>query len=214
VSEALHQVEELRSQTAPCPNGSRIVLLKPMNLSSHIFFPVFADVVNKTVQMANTISDLLLFTDKSPEFFLDLFFVMTQSLVESGTQVRGCAIATPKNATASYRESLFPYAYRTQAGEVVVTDLSKVYRFNRTNWYSHHVNRSADGLLKARDRIFTDKTDVGVLSPYLGKWSKVVSVAPEDGFWAKPYYDCLLENWVIQYSVPFYQQKGSRPEFK
>ncbi|KAH9495569.1 hypothetical protein Btru_013626 [Bulinus truncatus] len=241
LTEALHHIEDIRSQSAPCAEtGEKIVLLKNMKLNPQHFHRFFADVVNKTVQMANTISDLLMFSDNPPESYMNVFYAMTQSLVETGPMVRGCAIAfnisdsaapstittspaktdvsapasTPGSSKKPYVGSLFPYSYRTREGEVVVTDLSRIYHFHRTAWFAFHANKSTDGLLKPRNRILTNKTDVGYLFPFINKWSKAVSVSAEDGFWAVPYYDCQLKNWVIQYSVPFYQQNGSVPEFK
>lgn len=242
-SEILHYVEKLQSEAEPCPSRTdKIIILKKAKFKPAQFFSAFAEEVNKTVQLANMINDLLLYTKSPPEEFMDIFFAMTQSLVETGPQVTGCAIAfnllssgssssalsasmasasssaspTAKRSHFSTYEpqSLFPYSYRTRDGAVVVTDLSLLYKPQTTTWFSVHRNRSTEGLLKPRNRIYANKTDMGNLTHYNAKWNKTVSVSPDDGYWATPYYDCVLRNWVIQYSVPFYQLEGTTPEFK
>lgn len=238
ISRALHFVDKLQWKSEAClSRRDKIIILKAAKFKPDQFFPVFAEEVNKTVHIANIINDLLLFTKSPPEDFMDIFFAMTQSLVETGPQVRGCAIAfsllntgppstattpleptspdsSPSTAKSQMPESLFPYSYRTRDEAVVVTDLSLLYRPQTTTWFSVHVNRSTEGLLKPKNRIYANRTDMGNTTSYIAKWNRTVSVTPQDGYWATPYYDCLLRRWIVQYSVPFYQLNGSTPEFK
>ncbi|CAG5119668.1 unnamed protein product [Candidula unifasciata] len=242
ISRTLSFVDKLQWTSEPCQSrNDRIIILKAAKFRPDQFFPVFAEEVNRTVQIANIINDLLLFTKSPPEDFMDVFFAMTQSLVEMGPQVRGCAIAfnllnsgalssstpppasapssesspaTAKSQTRYEPQSLFPYSYRTRDEAVVVTDLSMLYKPQTTTWFSVHVNRSTDGLLKPKNRIYANRTDMGNITSYKAKWNRTVAVTPEDGYWATPYYDCLLRSWIVQYSVPFYQLEGSTPEFK
>ncbi|CAG5128767.1 unnamed protein product, partial [Candidula unifasciata] len=236
LTQTLNLVDKLQANPEPCNiPGKRIIILKTQKFKPDQFFPVFMEEVKRTVQIANTINDLLLYTKSPPESFLDMFFAMTQSLVETGPLVTGCAIAfnlmstappslspatsqsspTSRSSQPSYElQSLFPYSYRSRDGSVVVTDLSRLYKPQTTTWFSVHVNKSTESLLKTRNRIYANKTDVGNVTSFNAKWNKTVSVTAEDGYWATPYYDCLLRSWVIQYSIPFYQLKGVTPEFK
>lgn len=235
VTGVLHFVNKLQEDPELCQiPGKRIIILQNHKSKPEQFFPVFSEEVKQTVHIANTINDLLLYTTSNPDTFMDVFFAMTQSLVETGSKVTGCAIAfnlTPKrhisaSTTASplttarshtqgpEQQSLFPYSYRTKDGEVVVTDLSRLYKPQTTTWFSVHANKSFEGLLKPRSRIYANRTDIGKLTNYKARWNKTVSVTAEDGYWATPYYDCVLRNWVVQYSVPFYQLDGLTPEFK
>lgn len=236
LTQTLHFVDKLQANPEPCNiPGKRIIILKNQKFKPEQFFPVFVEEVKRTVQIANTINDLLLYTKSPPETFLDMFFAMTQSLVETGPLVTGCAIAfnlvssgppaftstvsqssTPAKPPqpAFELQSLFPYSYRSRDGSVVITDLSRLYKPQTTTWFSVHVNRSTEGLLKSRNRTYANRTDIGNLTSFNAKWNTTVAVDAEDGYWATPYYDCLLRSWVIQYSIPFYQLKGLTPEFK
>ncbi|GFN82948.1 absent in melanoma 1b [Plakobranchus ocellatus] len=231
----------------------------PMRITPAQVFPHFKTEIAKTVDLANHISDLLSMsrTGWSRESLLDQFFAMTESILEVGPKVLGCAIlynipepngdggntsnttrmsgasnnkynsSSPRGtqdssgSTSSSPPYLYPYSYRykgtgndgsysnnnnnNNVSTVVMTDLSTQYDPRKMPWVVHHA-RIADTsrLLRPRHVIFAEQDYSGELDTK-SRWDHVIRVTTSDGFWGRPYYECLLKKMVIQYSVPFYR---------
>ena len=174
----------------------------------------FQEQVKRAVQLANVLNSLFLYNRRSADLYKNVtYLALTHSLVQSDPVVKGCGIAfklgqyrpIPPNTRAFF----FPYSYRAANGAIIISDLTGFYEPFDTSWFLNQSRRDPARFSKAAETVFTNTSDVGSYSRYQSRWNKTARVSEKDGYWAKPYYDCLLEAWILQFSVPFFEMHSN-----
>jgi hypothetical protein len=207
------------------------------NFTERQFRRPFQEQVRKAVQLSNVLNSLFLISDAYRQYSASpsssnvyqnaTFLALVHNLVESDPKVKGCGIVFVNGSYKHWHMPysvgdrngglFFPYAYRTKSGDVVLSDLSNLYSPYETAWfrapstYSPAFSRSAGGTVLAT------KSDVGLYQQMFDmRWNKTVRSNESRVYWAPPYYDCMLETWITQFSVPFYEvrSQAANPTFK
>ncbi|XP_046543762.1 probable G-protein coupled receptor 158 [Haliotis rubra] len=181
------------------------------------FSKPFREQMKKAVALSNTLNAYFMYPDvKNSQLNEDIYFALTQSVVENDNKLIGCGIAFDKGQNPSNSTQFFPYTYKPgkQTNKVVASDLGKNYLYSTTSWFGT-LKRKKTQSKRTTDFIFAEKSDVGKYKIYDYRRNFTVKVSENDGFLGKPYFDCKLQRWVIQYSVPFYQTfDNDSPTFK
>lgn len=202
-----------RYQRDPTPNCSReSIYIGDYTFRSEYFYTPFGEQVAKAVQLANVLNSLFMYSYLSDDLYKNVtFFALTQNLVEDDPKVKGCGIAFRAGQYPLYpndsKSYFFPYSYRADSGTTVVSDLTKLYSPFQMPWFTYHKDRfssSSAGTYKHARTVFTNFSDVGKLSNIQHQWNVSIRVFDKDGYWGRPYYDCLLNTWILQFSVPFF----------
>lgn len=171
----------------------------------------FAAEVDQTVQVANFMNALYLYGNTDAKLELYVLFALTQTVVEFSPKVKGCGLAFVK--PDKWSPNTYPYSYRNNNGSIVTSELSGQYNPESTAWFSFHRDQRRDDMIQSAE-IFYTLGDIVDTSTFVKKGNKTVTVLPRDGYWTEPYYDCLMETWIMQFSVPFYAMNNGVPEFK
>ena len=173
---------------------------------------LYKEQMRKAVGVTRILNSLFLYTAprlENSKYNNVTYFALAHSLVQNDPKIMGCAIAFQSNQYGSKlqnRRSFFPYAYRHKStGIIVVTDLANFYEPFNTPSFHNQSQRNPKRYAIPVHTFFSNNSDVGDLSRIDVRLSQAVRVSGEDGFWAKPYYDCLLGAWILQYSLPFFE---------
>ena len=213
-TEVLQLIDHLMN-THPdnCSQIRRNIMLE-YDFDEQNFQQPFQEQVKRAVQLANVLNSLFLYSRRSADLYKNVtYFALTHSLVQSDLKVRGCGIAFQlgqyRPIPPNTRTFFFPYSYRAANGATIVSDLTSFYEPFNTSWFFNQSRRDPSRFSKAAETVFTNASDVGSYARYESRWNKTVRVSERDGYWAKPYYDCLLEAWILQFSVPFFEMHSN-----
>lgn len=212
-TEVLRYIDHLMNNRPDNCSQHRNIMLN-YDFDEQHFQQPFQEQVKRAVQLANVLNSLFLYSRRSADLYKNVtYFALTHSLVQSDPMVKGCGIAfqlgqyrpVPPNTRAYF----FPYSYRAANGAIIVSDLTGFYEPFNTSWFLNQSRRDPSRFSRAPETVFTNASDVGSYFRYQSRWNKTARVSERDGYWAKPYYDCLLEAWILQFSVPFFEMHSN-----
>lgn len=197
-----------------CDPNDPIVIQKYHFDRKYLLGP-FKDQVAKAVQLANVLNNLFLYNHRSDDLYKNTtYFALTQTLVDSDPKVKGCGIVFdvgqyPSTPHIASKSKFFPYSYRATKGATIVSELSSLYEPFNSTFFVNQKSKDPSKLVK-NTPISSENSDLvrlGLEIKY--QWNHTITVTESDGYWAQPYYDCFLNSWILQFSVPFYEVKSN-----
>lgn len=176
-------------------------------------FSIFNSQAGRVVDTANAISSLFLYSSDSRRIYDNsIYFALAKGVIESDPMIYGCGFAFVPKRSNPQGNIYCPYVYRKSKSNIIVnTDLSS---FNYMNepWFKNHKAKSLPPVNNAPGISFSRNSDKNKTPR-----NSTIKMTIDDGFWSQPYFECRdskASHWIITYSVPFYEQRGSSFKFR